>query len=55
MKSLHARVRARNPKRPGKARVAVAREVAELAHLLVTRGVRFEEKPLRDSRRLVAQ
>ncbi len=44
MKSLHARVRARNPKRPGKARVAVAREVGELAHLLVTRGVLYEEK-----------
>ena len=43
MKSLHARVRARNPKRVGKARVAVAREVAELAHLLVTRGVRYQE------------
>jgi transposase len=57
MKSLHARVQARNPKRPGKARVAVAREVAELSHLLVTRGVPYEEKPpvkLR-GQRLVAQ
>jgi transposase len=45
MRSLHARVRARNPKRVGKARVAVAREVAELAHLLVMRGVKYQERP----------
>ncbi|NIV39134.1 MAG: IS110 family transposase [Anaerolineae bacterium] len=45
-KSLHARVRARNRQRPGKARVAVARELAELAHLLVTRDVRYEERPM---------
>jgi hypothetical protein len=43
MRSLHARVRARNPKRTGKARVAVAREIAELAHLLVTRDVSYQE------------
>lgn len=42
--SLYARVRARNPKRIGKARVAVARELAELAHLLVTRGVKYQDK-----------
>jgi transposase len=43
MRSLHARVRARNATRAGKARVAVAREIAELAHLLVVRGVKYEE------------
>ncbi len=43
LRSLHARVRARNPKRPGNARVAVAREIAELAHLLVTRDVSYQE------------
>lgn len=45
MRSLHARVRARNVKRPGKARVAVARELIELAHLLVKKSVKYEEKP----------
>jgi transposase len=44
MRSLHARVRARNPKRGGKARVAVAREIAELAHLLVSRAVPYQEQ-----------
>jgi transposase len=43
MASLHARVRARNPKHPNKARVAVARQVAELSHLLVTRGLPYKE------------
>jgi transposase len=44
IRSLHARVRVRNPKRPGKARVAVARQIAELAHLLVTREVPYQEQ-----------
>lgn len=41
--SLASRVRARNPQFAGKARVAVARELAELAHLLVSRKVMFKE------------
>lgn len=45
MRSLHSRVRARNPKYPGKARVAVAREIIELAHLILSRQVRYEEEP----------
>jgi transposase len=44
MKSLHARVRARNPERTGKARVAVARELLELAWILLRRGERYREK-----------
>jgi transposase len=48
MKSLHARVKARNKGKPGKARIAVARELVELSHLLLTRKVLYEEKrPLR--------
>ena len=45
MNSLHSRVRARNAKRPGKARVAVARELLELAHLILTRRVPYTETP----------
>jgi transposase len=45
MRSLHARVKARNPKRPGMARVAVARELAELAHLLIGRDQKYIENP----------
>ena len=45
MRSLAARVRARNRKKPGKARVAVARELLELAHLLLSRGELYQEKP----------
>lgn len=45
MRCLHARVKAKNPKRAGKARVAVARELAELAHLLVMRKVKYQERP----------
>lgn len=45
MRSLSARVRARNKKKPGKARVAVARELLELAHLLLSRGELYQEKP----------
>jgi transposase len=55
MKSLHARVRARNPKRPGKARVAVAREIAELAHLLVTRQEKYREHLSRRTERRPAR
>lgn len=43
MASLAARVRAKNPKKPGKGCVAVARELLELAHLLLTRGELYEE------------
>lgn len=45
MKSLHSRVKARNKKKAGKARVAVAREIMELVHLLLTRGERYQETP----------
>jgi len=45
MKSLHSRVKARNKRMPGKARVAVAREIMELVYLLLTRGVKYMEKP----------
>ena len=45
MNSLHSRVRSRNAKRPGKARVAVARELLELAHLILTRKVPYTETP----------
>jgi transposase len=51
MKSLNSRVKARNPKRQGKARVAVARELIELAHLLVTRGENYKELPATRGRR----
>lgn len=45
MRSLYSRVRARNPKYPGKARIAVAREILEVAHLVLTRQVKYEEEP----------
>jgi transposase len=45
MKSLLERVKGRNRSAPGKARVAVARELAELAHLLLSRRVLFTETP----------
>jgi transposase len=45
MRSLYSRVRARNPKYPGKARIAVAREILEVAHLILTRQVEYEENP----------
>lgn len=45
MRSLYERVKARNPGEPGKARVAVAREVAELAYILLSRGVLYTETP----------
>lgn len=44
MSSLYLRVRARNKDKPGKARVAVARELIELAHLLLNKGVVYSEK-----------
>lgn len=44
-RSLHSRVKARNRNKAGKARVAVARELLEVAHLLLRRGVRYEENP----------
>jgi len=48
MKSLHSRVKARNKKRAGKARVAVAREIMELVYLLLTRKEKYrEERPQR--------
>lgn len=45
LKSLYERVRAKNRKQPGKARVAVARELLELAHRLLTRGELYREIP----------
>lgn len=45
MRSLHSRVRARNKRKPGKARVAVAREIVQLAWLLLSRGQRYCENP----------
>jgi len=44
MKSLHARVKAKNKRQPGKARVAVARELIELVHLLLTKNETYREK-----------
>jgi transposase len=43
MRSLYERVKEKNPDRPGKARVAVARELCELAHLLLTREKLYTE------------
>jgi transposase len=45
MRSLYNRVKRRNKTTPGKARVAVARELAELAHLVLTRCVPYMESP----------
>lgn len=45
MRSLHTRVRNRNKTTPNKARVAVARELMELVHLLLTRGQMYREQP----------
>ncbi len=44
-RSLYNRVKNRNKTMPGKARVAVVRELQELAHLLLTRRVRYMESP----------
>jgi len=45
MRSLHARVKAKNKRYPGKARVAVAREILGLVHLLLSRGEMYQETP----------
>jgi len=45
MKSLYERVKRRNKNAPGMARVAVVRELQELAHLLLTRRVPYMETP----------
>lgn len=45
MRSLSVRVRAKNKNKPGKARVAVARELLELAYLLLSRGELYQENP----------
>jgi transposase len=44
MRSLHARVRAKNKDKPGKARVAVAREIMELAYLLLKKNEMYKER-----------
>jgi transposase len=43
LRGLYQRVKARNNDRPGKARVAVARELAELVHYLLSRGKMYQE------------
>jgi len=45
MKSLYTRVKMRNRSAPGKARVAVAREILELAWVLLTRDQYYQENP----------
>lgn len=45
MRRLFERVRARHTATPGKAVIAVAREMIEIAQLLLTRGVRYQEEP----------
>jgi transposase len=45
MKSLHSRVKAKHPRQPGKARIAVARQLIETAHLLLTREELYQENP----------
>ena len=45
MRALYERVKAKHPDKKGKARVAVARELLELAHLLLSRGERYQERP----------
>jgi transposase len=45
MRALHTRVRERNKKKPGKARVAVARELLELVYLVLSRQVMYLESP----------
>lgn len=52
MRSLHARVRWKNRKRPGKARVAVAREIMELVYLLLKKKEDYKEnRPARPGSR----
>jgi transposase len=55
MRSLHSRVKARNKATPGKARVAVARKLMELVHVLLTRGQRYVEPPSRDAASTASQ
>ena len=43
MASLHGRVLARNRKSGGKARVAVAREIVEVAYVVLKKGVKYQE------------
>jgi len=45
MRSLYNRVKAKNRKQPGKARVAVARELMEKAYLVLNRRVPYTETP----------
>ena len=45
LRDLYARIRAKNPDKPGKARVAVARQIMELAWLLLTREETYQEEP----------
>jgi transposase len=48
MRSLHSRVSRRNKGMGGKARIAVAREIVELAWILLTRNQRYvEDRPAR--------
>jgi len=43
MRSLHSRVKSRNKKATGKARVAVAREIIELVWTLLKKGEKYRE------------
>jgi transposase len=45
MRGLHSRVKAKNKNKAGKARVAVARELMELVHLVLSRRVQYDENP----------
>jgi transposase len=45
MRALYNRVKARNKKAPGKARVAVARKMLELVHLVLSRRVPYTKTP----------
>ena len=55
MRSLFERVKAKNPDRPGKAMVAVAREIMEVVHIVLSRGVPYREAPVRPgSRKAIA-
>lgn len=45
MRSLFERVKAKHKSTPGKAVVAVARELMEVAHLVLSRGVPYMENP----------
>ena len=45
MRSLHGRVLKKNKRMPGKARIAVARELMELAPLVLPRRVPYMETP----------